>query len=235
MRALTALTLSILLGTSGYGFAQMKHAGPMDHGGDFADGALLAEPGQGAFAALSEVVSVLEIDPETDGTSVDLWSLSDHLVDMDRLVTNAEVTETELPNGIRAIASGYPKTIEILRRMVPARAAELASDNRWTVTAMKIGYSVVLTVENTDPTVTARIKGLGFFGLMASQDHHRKHHMMMARGMDTHRHQNAFLSNSRRWVRLKSSRFAVFPRSGCLSYPRPAYQPQKTVPMPQRF
>jgi len=36
--------------------------------------------------------------------------------------------------------------------------------------------------------VVARIRGLGFFGLMASQDHHREHHMMMARGEDAHAH-----------------------------------------------
>jgi len=35
--------------------------------------------------------------------------------------------------------------------------------------------------------VIARIKGLGFFGLMASQDHHKEHHMMMARGVNAHR------------------------------------------------
>ena len=47
---------------------------------------------------------------------------------------------------------------------------------------------VEMTVTSDDPAVIARIKGLGFFGLMASQDHHREHHMMMARGEDAHRH-----------------------------------------------
>jgi hypothetical protein len=45
-----------------------------------------------------------------------------------------------------------------------------------------------LRVTSDDPAVVARIKGLGFFGLMASQDHHREHHLMMALGEDAHAH-----------------------------------------------
>ena len=47
---------------------------------------------------------------------------------------------------------------------------------------------IELRVTSDDPAVVARIKGLGFFGLMASQDHHREHHLMMALGDDAHAH-----------------------------------------------
>jgi hypothetical protein len=45
---------------------------------------------------------------------------------------------------------------------------------------------VELRVTSDNPAVVARIRGLGFFGLMASQDHHREHHMTMARGEGAH-------------------------------------------------
>jgi hypothetical protein len=45
-----------------------------------------------------------------------------------------------------------------------------------------------LRVTSDDQAVASRIKGLGFFGLMASQDHHGEHHVMMARGIDAHGH-----------------------------------------------
>ena len=98
------------------------------------------------------------------------------------------MTETDLSNGISAIASGDADTIATLRRMVPAHAAQLARDDRWTVAVSETSDGVELRVTSETPAVVARIKGLGFFGLMASQDHHREHHYMMAQGIDSHGH-----------------------------------------------
>ena len=160
-----------------------KHMHTQMHGG-----AGLKEPGQGAFAALSEVVRVLEADPETDWSKVDLSGLREHLIDMDRLVTGSIVNETQLPDGLRASVTGDADTLASLKRMVPAHAGQLARDDRWTVSVQESAEAVQLTVTSEDDAVAARIKGLGFFGLMASQDHHREHHLMMARGEDAHAH-----------------------------------------------
>ncbi|WP_198133705.1 hypothetical protein [Roseobacter sp. GAI101] len=195
MRKIPALALTAFLGTATASTAQTSHADhamPMDHGKHMQsatpDGVILTEPGQGAFAALSEVVSVLEADPETDWSKVDLGALRDHLVDMDRVVSNTVVEETKLPDGIRAVATGDADTIASLRRMVPAHAAELQSDGHWTVAVSEDEKGATLTVTSDNAAVVARIKALGFFGLMASRDHHRAHHMMMARGQAPHRH-----------------------------------------------
>ena len=171
---------------------QSNHGDGMDHtthGQDQpADAFGLTEPGQGAFAALSEVVRFLEADPETDWSQVDLTGLRAHLVDMDRLISDTVVLETELSDGISALATGDIETLAPLRRMVPANAAQLARDDRWTVEVSVSENGMELRVTSDDPAVVARIKGLGFFGLMASQDHHREHHLMMARGNDVHAH-----------------------------------------------
>ena len=189
-----AILLATVL-TGGAAFAQTSHTGHSDgmdrsahEQAQAVSGAALTEPGQGAFAALSEVVRVLEADPNTDWAAVDLAGLRAHLVDMDRLVMDAVVTETDVPGGIRAIATGDADTIATLRRMVPAHAAQLARDDRWKVVATVTDEGAELRVSSAFPDVAARIKGLGFFGLMASQDHHREHHFMMARGMDAHGH-----------------------------------------------
>jgi hypothetical protein len=171
---------------------------PSDHGegmdhlafghSETTSGTVLTEPGQGAFAVLAEAVVVLEADPDTDWSRVDLAGLRGHLVDMDRLVSDTVVTETELPDGLVALATGDSETIAALRRMVPAHAAQLAQDDRWTVAATETENGMELRVTSDAPDTSARIKGLGFFGLMASQDHHREHHLMMARGEDAHAH-----------------------------------------------
>ena len=190
-RTVAALMASALLGAAAA--AQTVDHGDMDHAahaGSTTEATTAAapsstvpsEPGQGAFAAISEVVQTLEADPATDWSAVDLTALRDHLVDMDRLVSDAVVDETVLPDGLRAVVTGDAPTLTTVRRMVPAHAAELARDDRWRVEVRDEGTNVTLTVASGDASTVARIQGLGFFGLMASQDHHREHHMMIALG-----------------------------------------------------
>lgn len=194
MRITIVLIALALVGGAALAVAQTTdtdHGDGMDHaqhGQVDPAGAVLTEPGQGAFAALSEVVRVLEADPNTDWAMVDLSGLRAHLVDMDRLVKGAIVTETVLPNGLSAVATGNAETIATLQRMVPAHAAQLANDHRWEVEAAQTDNGMELRVTSDDVAVVGRIKGLGFFGLMASQDHHREHHLMMARGGNAHDH-----------------------------------------------
>lgn len=195
MRTKLFLTVAALLGVAALAAAQTTHSGhgdDMDHAAHGQSqptrGSVLTEPGQGAFAALSEVVRVLEADRATDWGQVDLSGLRMHLVDMDRLISDTVVTETELPDGLSALATGDAETIAALRRMVPAHAAQLAMDDRWTVTFRETETGAELRVISGDPAIVARIRGLGFFGLMASQDHHREHHLMMALGEDAHAH-----------------------------------------------
>jgi len=82
MRVKTILTVATLIGGAVFAFAQTNHTGHSDgmaHSGheqeQMTTGAKLSEPGQGAFAALSEVVRVLEADPDTDWAQVDLTGL----------------------------------------------------------------------------------------------------------------------------------------------------------------
>ena len=161
--------------------AQMDHAA---HGG----APVLTEPGQGAFAALSEVVRLLEGDPTTDWTAVDLDPLRDHLVDMDRLVRDAEVSVERAPDGLRARVTGDPATMASAARMVPAHADQLAAEPLWRVSSEVDADAVVLDVRSDDPDQVAKIAALGFFGLMASRDHHRAHHLAIATGDDPHDH-----------------------------------------------
>jgi hypothetical protein len=178
MLRLPALAACLLLAA---GPVAAQHAGHRE-----THAAPLTEPGQGAFAALSEVVARLEADPATDWASVDLGALRDHLIDMDRLVRDAEVTSEAVAGGLRMRVTGDAAARAAARRMVPAHAAELARDTRWTVAASEEGGAVILQATSDDPATVARIRALGFFGLMASQDHHRAHHWRIATGQGGH-------------------------------------------------
>jgi hypothetical protein len=217
MKTKLTLIVTALLGGTVFAVAQTTHSGhgdSMDHAthsqGEPLQNTILIEPGQGAFAALSEVVRVLEADPETDRGQVDLAGLRAHLVDMDRLVSDTIVEETELLDGLSAVATGDADTLVTIRRMVPAHAAQLAQDDRWSVEAVDAENGVELRVTSSDPSVVSRIRGLGFFGLMASQDHHRKHHMMIARGEAAHVH---YFKTGSEIIRLTVMMYVRFPLS----------------------
>ncbi|MGR3659739.1 MAG: hypothetical protein ACU0CA_00950 [Paracoccaceae bacterium] len=190
-----ALGVTTLLAT-GFAMAQTEHVEGMDHSMHQDESAAvtdlgametpLTEPGQGAFAALSEVVRVLEADPDTDWASVNLTALRDHLIDMDVLVRDAVVAQEVLSNGLKSTVTGDAESLATAKRMVPAHGRELAKDDRWAVEVEVGENAVVLTVISLDPAVVARIQALGFYGLMASQDHHRAHHYIIAKGGDAH-------------------------------------------------
>lgn len=139
------------------------------------------QPGQAAFGAIQEVVRMLEADPETEWSKVDLTALRRHLVDLDEVVLRADVKEEPVDGGLRVEVSGPDRTLQAVQRIVPARARELTRSPGWDATAESLADRVVLTVTSTDPKQVARIRGLGFIGLLATGTHSGVHHLAMTR------------------------------------------------------
>ena len=173
--------LGIFTGTS-ISFAADRHHG---HG---AGPSMPIEVGQGAFAAIAEVVSILESDPATDWTKVDLSALRLHLVDMNRLTLDANTDEVSLEDGLSIVITGVDRTLEAIHCMVPAHAKELDLMPNWSASAETQAAGAKLVVTSDDPDVQAKIRGLGFFGLMATGSHHQDHHLAIARGESVHQH-----------------------------------------------
>lgn len=141
------------------------------------------EIGQSGFAALTEIVTILREDPETDWSTVDIAALRRHLVDMDLLTTEAEVAVLERPEGARFEIRGTQRILEAIRAMVPAHAPFLAAETGWDVMTEDLKDGVALIVDGD----AAKIQGLGFFGMMTIGAHHQEHHLMLARGAAPHR------------------------------------------------
>lgn len=188
-----AITIAFAVGF-GPGSAHAQTAAPMDHAGHHAghhagmamgtssSGAVPTLPGQDAFGTIQEIVRILEADPGTDWSKVDIDALRRHLVDMNELTLNAQAAATPVDGGARYEVTGEGRTLDAIRRMVPAHAREIDGANGWTVTAEPAANGAVLTVVATAPKETARIRGLGFIGIMAQGAHHQAHHLAMARG-----------------------------------------------------
>lgn len=145
-------------------------------------------PGQDAFGAIQEIVRILEADPRTDWSKVDLERLRQHLIDMNEVTLGAAVATKAVAGGIQAAVTGDGRTLGAIQRMVPAHAREIEQTrlNGWRARAEPLPKGVLLTVTSADPKEVQRIRGLGFIGVMVSGAHHQLHHLAMARGEMAH-------------------------------------------------
>ena len=141
--------------------------------------------GQSAFAAIAEVVSILEFDPTTDWSKVDLERLRQHLIDMDEVVLHSAVKPTPVPGGLVMEITGAGRTAQAIRNMIVPHAAELDQMPGWSAKTEPISDGVRLTVISRDPSdskAVVRIRSLGFAGLLVQGGHHGPHHLAMAKG-----------------------------------------------------
>jgi predicted RNA binding protein YcfA (HicA-like mRNA interferase family) len=161
--------------------SHMDHAQHM-HGGD---AVVPTHPGQEAFGTIQEVVRILEADPRTDWSKVNIGALREHLIDMDEVTMRARASERALDNGIEITVAGEGRTLAAIKRMVPAHVRELAALG-WSARTEELANGVKLVVTTSDPRETVKLRALGFLGLMVQGAHHQPHHLMMAKGEFAH-------------------------------------------------
>jgi hypothetical protein len=184
-----ALPAHAVLAQSGPAPGSPMPPSSMSHGrmhGGAASGSASApsQPGQDAFGAIAEVVRILDADPKTDWSRVDLERLRQHLIDMNEVVLRAEVKQSPVPGGLAMEITGTGRTEQAIRAMVVPHAAELAAMPNLLATTEDIAGGVRLTVtaKQPDDRAVARLRALGFAGLLTLGGHHGPHHLAMARG-----------------------------------------------------
>jgi hypothetical protein len=148
-------------------------------------GGVPTQPGQDAFGAIAEIVRILDGDPATDWARVDIERLRQHLIDMNEVVLRAAVAPAPVPGGLAMEITGTGRTEQAIRAMVVPHAVELDRMPSYAARTEPIAGGVRLTVvarRADDRTLVARIRGLGFAGLLTEGAHHQAHHLAMARG-----------------------------------------------------
>ena len=142
-------------------------------------------PGQDAFGAIQEIVRILDADPKTDWSKVDIAALREHLIDMNEVTLHAVADEHALADGIDIAITDEGRTLEAIKRMVPAHAHEL-NQIGWTAKTDELPNGVRLIVTTSDPVQAAKLKALGFMGIMVLGSHHQPHHLLIAKGELVH-------------------------------------------------
>lgn len=149
----------------------------------------LTAPGNGAFAAIQEVVQRLLADPDTDWGRVNLEALRQHLADMYHFTLNVHVMEQRpIEGGVEFIVRPTtPDAAGSLERLFSAHPAILKQESGWDMRSTKNrdgSHTAQVTSGHADDV--AKIRGLGYIGLIAYGEHHQAHHWQMATGVDPH-------------------------------------------------
>ena len=169
---------------------QMHHE---QHMGEVRGGqpAVPTMPGQDAFGTIQEIVRILEADPATDWGRVNIERLRQHLIEMNEVVLRSRVRAVVVPGGLAMDVTGTDRTEQAIRSMVIPHAVELDGMPQWSAKTERIPGGVRLIVKAKDPSdakTIARIRGLGFIGLLTEGAHHQPHHLAMAKGEEMQRH-----------------------------------------------
>lgn len=151
------------------------------HGQQFGAAGSPTMPGQDAFGTIQEIVQILQADPTTDWSKVNIAALRQHLIDMNEVTLRAAAAERVLDNGIEIAVTGEGRTLEAIKRMVPAHVSELREIG-WNAKSEDLPNGVKLTVIASESQPLAKLKALGFMGIMVQGAHHQPHHLMMAKG-----------------------------------------------------
>ncbi|HYM72604.1 MAG TPA: hypothetical protein VET89_06445 [Stellaceae bacterium] len=175
----------LALAASGIAFGQ---AAPDHHRMAKDLGVAPAMPGQDAFGAIQEIVGILDADPTTDWSKIDLEALRQHLIDMNEVTLKADAVAKPIDGGLEIAVTGTDRTLVAIQRMVPAWASTMNGHRGWSTKIAALPNGELLTVTATEPKEVQHIRGLGFIGLLVSGSHHQPHHLAMAKGEFSHRH-----------------------------------------------
>ena len=154
----------------------------MSHGAAV-DNAVPMEGGQSAFAAIIEIVAILEADPETDWSAVDIDALQLHLRDMDNLILSTSAsTEVIDTYTVQFSVEGTEASLEAIHRMAPAHSRFIQQSRGWNINTELTETGAIIQVSIKDKASTERLNAMGFYGFMSLDSHHQAHHLSIAKG-----------------------------------------------------
>lgn len=181
---LKVLICSILLIHSTSAFAVDDHAAMMLKNSNI----MLTEAGNDAFGTIQEIITRLNADPKTDWNKVNIEALRLHLLDMHDMVLNIEViSQKAIQNGLKAIIKPTTKRAALaLEKVFKAHPMQLKKETGWNMQVEKSNDQYILTTTSEISKDTAKIRGLGYIGLMTYGNHHQPHHWAMATGKNPH-------------------------------------------------
>ena len=169
----TALVVSALLGATAYAFAQMSPDGPTGTCGQMQQGGMMEQMHQQMMQGQGGMHS------GTGGHS------GMHGAQSGAAGTPIKPRARRFRCGIEINVTGEGRTLEAIKRMVPAHVNELREIG-WNAKSDELPNGVTLTVMASETQPLTKLRALGFMGVMVQGSHHQHHHLLMAMGKFVH-------------------------------------------------
>lgn len=152
---------------------------------------VLTEAGMDAFATLQEVIVALEVNPNTHWEKVNMEALRLHLIQMQDMTLNVDVVQSNIEKGFQAVVTPTTaRASQSLAQVLSAHPAQMKKETGWDMQVRNNKGVFTLTIITDKPQEVAKIRGLGYIGIMAHGKHHQPHHWAIASGDNPHAEPN---------------------------------------------
>ncbi len=135
-----------------------------------------------ALGTVQQTVGMLLADRSTDWSEIRVARLRQRLVDLNEIVMYAEAEEREVPGGLEITVGGRERTLAALHRVVPEHVRRMDGFRGWSVTLADADRALKLSLRSDDESEAQVVRGLGFFGFLASGVHRPQNHLALVRG-----------------------------------------------------
>ena len=174
--------------------ADMEHSSDMNHDTPIEDNtthqestAILSEAGTDPFAVIQEVIALLEANPDTDWSAVNIEALRLHLVEMQDMTLNVTVEQEPIKLGFKAVITPTTnRALQSMSRVLSVHPSQMKEETGWDMVVTNNNGIFTITVTTNQLQDVDKIRGLGYIGIMAYGNHHQPHHWAMASGDNPH-------------------------------------------------
>jgi hypothetical protein len=198
-----ALALAIVILSQNHNtmnYSDMNHTSGMEHSSDLnlnansADhtmvrnaNSVLTESGTDPFAVIQEAIALLEANPATDWSVVNIDALRSHLVAMQDMTLNVTVEQQPINLGFIAVVTPTTnRALESMIQVLSVHPSQMKNETGWDMTVTNNNGVFTISVTTDQLLDVEKIRGLGYIGIMAYGNHHQPHHWAMASGEDPH-------------------------------------------------
>ncbi len=197
---ITVVTVILLPEHKKIHHANIEHSSGMEHSNNMnhninsnnhtiarASSNALTEAGTDPFAVIQEAITLLEANPDTDWSMVNIEALRSHLVEMQDMTLNVNVEQEPIKLGFKAVITPTTKrALQSMSRVLSVHPSQMKKETGWDMFVTNNNGIFTVTVTTNQLQDVNKIRGLGYIGIMAYGNHHQPHHWAMASGDNPH-------------------------------------------------
>jgi len=174
--------------------SDMNHTSGMEHNTNSDEYSIaknshsvLTEAGTDPFAVIQEAIALLEANPDTDWSAVNIETLRLHLIEMQDMTLNVTVEQQPINFGFQAVITPTTsRALQSMSQVLSAHPAQMKEETGWDMMVTNNNGIFTIAVTTDQLQDVDKLRGLGYIGIMAYGSHHQPHHWAVALGGNPH-------------------------------------------------